>query len=45
MFDVKHSPKTRENKNNKAKMVDSNSIATYYNSVNRKCQMFHVKHL
>lgn len=26
-------------------MVDSNSIATYYNNVNRKCQMFHVKHL
>ena len=45
MFHVKHSPKTRENKNNKAKMVDSNSIATYYNSENRKCQMFHVKHL
>lgn len=33
MFHVKHSLKIRENKNNKAKMVDSNSIATYYNII------------
>ena len=36
MFHVKHSPKTRENKNNKAKMVDSNSIAIYYKQREQK---------